>query len=257
MAAKSTDIPRELREFNKVFQRLTYRFDTFTAYRDYLDYCLYIFNTERDPKFIERLKDHYKDHYSVFPEAFREHVLVNYQMISETNEWYDLMGTYYEAVLSSSKASAFGQFFTPPSVCNMIAQMHVHNEKPVQKRVNDPACGSGRTLLAFHAIAPGNFMYGDDLDPMCSAMCAVNLVMHGAQGQVCNMNSLSLDDWRFGYEINPHLYTLGLISIRPISKDQAFSLQHWKHTPVETEKPPVMAQEAKKQPILGNQLNLF
>ena len=57
----------------------------------------------------------------------------------------ELLGESYMQLSSRSKASALGQFFTPMPICVLMAQIV---EVEPGKTICDPACGSGRTLLA-------------------------------------------------------------------------------------------------------------
>lgn len=237
--AKTLDVPREIREFNKLFQQLEYRQHAASVFSDYLDYFIYVLNTGRDESQIERIRSTYGKDYEIIVRMWHEHIAVQHAQVADGG-WYDLLGTVYEAIVSRSKSSAMGQFFTPSTVCDFMASINGADESHTGKglTVNDPACGSGRTLLAWHAKAPGNFMYGDDLDPMCTKMAAINLCIHGAQGQVSNTNSLTLDDWRFGYQINPDLYTKGMVSLRPITKEESFSWSMWKEPKPQPQKQP-------------------
>lgn len=260
--AKTRDVPTEMRDFNKVFERFSYRWDVGTIFNDYLDYCIEVFNIKKTGEVVERLKSHYKDDYKTFIDLFREHVLVMDKMITNDTEWYDLLGTYYEVIASRSKASAMGQFFTPASVCNFMADINGACKEATGQglRISDPACGSGRTLLAWHAKAPGNYLFGDDKDPMCTKMCAINFAMHGAVGQVNNMNSLWPEEWYFGYEVNASLNKYGIVGLRPITKEESFSVNHWRHALAEAEKPKVEAppeQEIKTQVGKNGQINFF
>lgn len=93
-------------------------------------------------------------------------------------------------------------------------------------RVNDPASGSGRTLLAFNKVAPGNYLIGQDIDAICTKMTAINLALHGCRGQAINGNSLNPEHFNFGYEINHNIFTIGGIPhIIPITKEQSVSYQ--------------------------------
>lgn len=243
---KSTDIPTELREFNKIFERFAYRFDAGTLFDDYLTYCIEVFNVAKTGEPIERLKKHYGEYYPNFIDLFREHVNVQAKMVDEDGKWYDLLGTFYECLRSSSKASSLGQFFTPPALCDMMAQMQGAQDMYGKGlRINDPACGSGRTLLAFHVKAPGNFLYGEDLDPMCTKMCAINMVIHGVVGEASNMDTLKFE-WRFGYQINTLLNSLGLVGLKPMTKEEAFVIRNWEQ---QKAKPEVKQPEPEPQVI--------
>lgn len=223
--AKTQDVPKEIREFNKIFNELEYRYDTSSVFHDYLDYCIYVFNTGRDPEQIDQIRRRYGNDYEKLVLMFHAHVKAMDEAL-KSREWYDLLGVYYEIIVSRSKSSAMGQFFTPPDVCNFMAQINGADDNYGKGvTVNDCAAGSGRTLLAWHAIAPGNYLFADDLDPMCTKMCAINFIFHGAVGQVCNTNSLTLQDWRFGYAVNEHLNTRGELSLRPITAEESYSYQ--------------------------------
>lgn len=188
---KTTDVPANLREFIKVFNRVAgYRWDSYTVFSDFVQYCIECFNLNKDEQWLIKLRETYGKEYEVFPLMFREMALTMERELPEDTSWFDVLGTIYEVVASSSKKSSFGQFFTPASVCDMVAQMNLPNEVK-GKRINDPACGSGRTLLAAHALRPGNYCFGEDLDPLCARMAVVNFVLHGVRGQVCHMNTLS------------------------------------------------------------------
>lgn len=140
MAAKNRDLPPEIRDFNNVFSKLTYRYETSSVFSDYLDYCIYVFNTERNEADLQTIKDRYKSYYQHFPELFHAHVQANAKMITEPTDWYDLLGTFYEAVLSPYKASAFGQFFTPEHICDLMAMIQgADEERGAGRRVNDCA----------------------------------------------------------------------------------------------------------------------
>lgn len=221
---KSTDVPNELKQFNKIFERFEHRWDSSTVFDDYLTYCIEVFKMERTGEPVRQLQEKYGEDYFILVELFHEHAKVMNLMVAEDGMWYDLLGSFYECLRSNGKASALGQFFTPKTVCDFMAQVTIDETlKGAWKRINDCACGSGRTLLAANNIAPGNFLYGEDLDPMCAKMCAINMVLHACVGQVCCMNTLIPDRWYFGYDINPELYSTGRVGLRPVEKEKAFS----------------------------------
>lgn len=244
---KTTDVPANLREFIKVFNRVAgYRWDATQVFSDFIYYCIECFTIEKDTEFIDRLKRNYGDEYEVFPLLFREMVLTTHRELEHV-EWFDVLGTIYEVVASGSKKSSMGQFFTPPSICDLMTSIQ-YTEKVVGKTVNDPSCGSGRTLLSFHAAHPGNFLFGEDLDALCSRMCVVNFVLHGAIGQVQHMNSLSME-WYAGWET-------GLFTIRRIEKSESRTIEMWEKRARKPEpKPEVILPVVMNKP--GTQLTIF
>ena len=118
----------------------------------------------------------------------------------------DLFGQLYEQMfLLKSKASSNGQFFTPNSLCRLMADVTDNvNEVQVGKngliRVNDCACGSARTLLAHfmrktheNPALSGRYYYeAADIDLPTCKMAACNMMIHGMQGMVVCQDQLSL-----------------------------------------------------------------
>lgn len=209
--AKTRDFRPELRHFVKVlnsFRGYYYDYDIFSDFVDYSTACLL---WDGDLETAERLKSKYKDDYPRFGELFLAlATTMQDQLPIDGFGWYDALGTLYEEISSRQKSSMLGQFFTPPEVCNFIAQINAPQERAEHRiTVNDPAAGSGRTLLAFNAVYPGAYILAQDLDPICSKMSAINMALHGIQGQSVNGDALRPDHFRFGYEVNPRLYTIG------------------------------------------------
>lgn len=101
-----------------------------------------------------------------------------------------------------------GQFFTPDSVCRMMADTQLHDvaEQVEQKgyiSVCDPACGAGATLIAALGTAQTQLTakglnwqdhvmaVGQDIDEVCGLMCYIQLALLGAAGYVKIGNTLS------------------------------------------------------------------
>lgn len=116
-------------------------------------------------------------------------------------------GVYEEMYQSRGKASTLGQFFTPASVCELMAKMIDNGGY----RVNDPSCGSGRTLLAVNAIRRMNgkdgYYVGEDIDTASVKMCSLNMMMHGMHGRVVRHDTLmEPNTFDYGFEINEVRY---------------------------------------------------
>ena len=101
--------------------------------------------------------------------------------------WGDLIGGAFEELeISNDRA---GQFFTPWPVCSLMAQMTYDRGDGDRGRtpanpimVNDPACGSGRMLLALASCYPPEAIFGgyvvltgQDIDELCVKMAKINL----------------------------------------------------------------------------------
>lgn len=123
------------------------------------------------------------------------------KMVPERGMWYDALGEIYMYLNSRSKSSRLGQFFTPPELCDVVAQMT--GVEP-GKTILEPACGSGRMVLAMHAVHPSrDLRIAIDLDPMCTKMTAINFLLHGVKAEVACANTLDPSDWRFAYQTHP------------------------------------------------------
>lgn len=260
--AKSTDFPHQIREFGMSISKFSHRYYDYDIFADFIDYVICCLRYHGDPETVNRLKEKYKEDYPKFQELYYSFLMCQQRNLpcDDSFGWYDTLGTIYETIASRSKASRLGQFFTPPHLCDMMATMQktdLHErEQPI--KVNDCACGSGRTLLAFNKVMPGQNLYGEDLDPICTKMCTINLALHGCKGQVCNMNSITIDDWYFGYQINPWLHTMmGIPHIIPIEKEQSFAYMKWQHEKNNPKPEPEVSKPITKQETQSFQLTLF
>ncbi len=72
------------------------------------------------------------------------------------------------------------------------------------QKVLNPACGSGRMLLA--AAKRNRFakFYGADLDIACCKMALINMLLNSLQGEIAHLNSLSNEFYR-GYKVRTTL----------------------------------------------------
>jgi hypothetical protein len=113
------------------------------------------------------------------------------QLVKAMEGGVDVLGQIFEEGVTFC---AYGQFFTPQPVADMMAKM---TDRPVtpQNRpglVNDPACGSGRQLLAFAKhVTTDCIVVEQDIDETCCMMTAINLGLNGLCGYVICGNSLS------------------------------------------------------------------
>lgn len=244
---KTTDVPHELREFNKLFEKIAYRHGYGDVFSDFLDYCVACFLTTGDAETAKRLEKRYGKEYPIFRELFKEWLMLQRKMIVNETDWYDAFGSFYEVISPASKSSALGQFFTPPSIVDLMTALTATNKtKGARERIADPCSGSGRMLLSFHATFPGNYCFAADIDPICAKMTAVNMVIHGCEGQAVCMDSLNPDDWRFGFSINPYIRQVnGIPHIVRIQKEQCFQWQSFQQDKAAFAKKKAEAEAAK------------
>lgn len=224
---KTANVPHELREFNKVFEKIASRHGWGEVYADFIDFSIACFSWEGNQDISNRLQRKYDSEYPHFSTLLAEWMKVQKSQLNTDTDWYDTLGTFYEIVSSRHKSSALGQFFTPPNLVTMMTLI-TGGKKGAKKRIQDCCAGSGRMLIAYHANYPGNYTFGADIDPICAKMTALNMSLHGCEGQAVCMDSLNPSDWRFGYRINPFIrLTGGIPHILPISQEQSLNWQYW------------------------------
>lgn len=120
-----------------------------------------------------------------------------------TSEEPDLLGDIFQGGITWGE---HGQFFTPWEICRLMASLTGQDRVGSGGTLHDPACGSGRTLLASVAVAGplsrARIYTGMDVDGRCAKMCAINLALHGLTGWVVHGNALSLE-LKAGYLVAP------------------------------------------------------
>lgn len=195
MSVKS-DVPQELKSWFKVFDELCYRHDYVTVFDDYLLMLLNWFaNAEFKEEWFQCKKRYDEKELKLFNQLYVELLQLMEKEINKS-DWFDPFGHMYQTLASRSKASKLGQFFTPETVCNMIAKMNIPKDC-IEQLIGDPACGSGRMLLAAHSINRMNHYVAQDLDKMCCKMTAINMALHCMSGIVIYGNTLSMETYSY------------------------------------------------------------
>lgn len=125
----------------------------------------------------------------------------------------DGLGEFYEENSSKMGRSASGQFFTPVYVSTLMAMCADTSKQ--DKNISDPACGSGRCLIAHNRLRAENkynFYVACDIDKTCVKMCVINFVLYGMRGVVIHMNSLTNEVYG-GYRIYSPDTGLGVVKL--------------------------------------------
>ncbi|QDT07453.1 N-6 DNA Methylase [Rubripirellula lacrimiformis] len=111
----------------------------------------------------------------------------------------DILGDIFTGAITYGER---GQFFTPDSVCDLMAALmspgNTEEGADVSagappRTINDPACGSGRFLLSMAKDNPNAEFTGQDVDHRCTQMAAVNMGLHGLRGWAVWQNTLTLE----------------------------------------------------------------
>lgn len=181
--------PRQAKkEFENGIENLSGKYRKSEIFTDFLDYIVYLIRTDKADKQIERLQQRYSD------EEFREFIRLFELLGSASLDYYDALGDFFMEYVSMGHN---GQFFTPDSICKLLARMTM--DENTTGAISDPAAGAGRTLLAAASINPHLEFVGADLDPNCVKMCLINFWMNSLNGWVVCMNTLTMDvyqTWR-------------------------------------------------------------
>jgi type I restriction-modification system DNA methylase subunit len=200
--------------FEKEIQKISNRYHTSQVFDDFLQMAVCAFSLGKSEDiYLERAKKYNAKELEGFSNALGALMLDH----ENTNgiDWKDFLGNYFESHGQYNAKS--GQFFTPVSLCNIIAQLVESNEG---ESVNDPSCGSSRNLIAHAQLDPNNrykyFYFGQDLDKRCCLMSVLNFVMFGMKGIIIHMNTISLEVYS-GWRIYLPETGLGVV---PLSVDE-------------------------------------
>jgi hypothetical protein len=210
-----------MKEFTKLFNQMAYRHDFMRAFDDFLTMAICAFSMGRmEPLYLDTIKGYSKDELNLFGNLLGSLIVEYENRSTNCGAWYDGLGDFFMDNNSKFGQDARGQFFTPDHICDMMAKITNGDDGLSERKICDPACGSGRMLIAFDRISPKyryeNFYVGGDVDLRCVKMCVLNMYLYGLKGAVVHMNSLSMEIWG-GYRIFMPETGLG---IRPLDKNQ-------------------------------------
>lgn len=167
-------------------------------------------------------------------------------------EMKDILGDLFQGAITYGEA---GQFFSPPPICRLMAGLTIGDvpdeEKQQKKTVCDPACGSGRMLLAVAETQPHWLLVGQDVDLRCVRLTAINLALRNLYGYAIWGNSLA-DEKRLIYRTGFDLH--GVISEVPLQECPPSIQQVVNQV---SEQSPPRVESVAEQPIPRKQLKLF
>lgn len=152
----------------------------------------------REALFRDSAKHYSEKEMNTFSELFGQ--LVN---AMEQGGHRDFLGELFIELGLGNDAG--GQFFTPYSICKMMADVGTPDicEKVEQNgwvSLNDPACGAGATLIAVADILYNSkkinyqeraMFTGQDIDYTTALMCYIQLSLYGCPGYVHIGNTLT------------------------------------------------------------------
>jgi type I restriction-modification system DNA methylase subunit len=130
----------------------------------------------------------------------------------------DVIGRIYEGVIPSDRRKEMGEYYTPPSICDLICRLTIEDANDA---VLDPACGSGGFLVSSYnrkrELFPeqrGNHdnildkITGIDINRFPAHLSAINLALQDLSSHTKNVNvevsnffNVQPDTQRFGREV--------------------------------------------------------
>ena len=192
------------KSFEEIFEELARHNDRSVIWNDWLDYAIEVNLLTTEPHEFQK-------NYHGNEQSYHEMIVAWINELSqelENKPYYDILGKFYEELIQSrSKASSLGQAYTPPSVTNLLSELVFDETKKYDDLIaNDPAGGSGRTLLAAHVKSKGEvFCISGDIDETSCRMCVLNFFSHGVRGSVLQQDALTGEFYK-GWRINKYLY---------------------------------------------------
>lgn len=203
------NMDQDQKDFIKEMEKLTYRFQTWEVWRDFvIMFAIAISNTidsvhreKREEIYMQSIKKYNKQEVDVFPKLCA--IVVE---ALEKDKDRDFLGEMYMALNLGNHWK--GQFFTPYNVCRMMAEITCGDTVGEIKEkgyiaVNDCCCGAGALLIAYaNAVERATFDSGynwqnhilftaQDVDMITGLMCYIQLSLLGCAGYVKIGDSLA------------------------------------------------------------------
>ncbi|KAA9400715.1 SAM-dependent DNA methyltransferase [Haloarcula sp. CBA1131] len=225
MASPQLDVDGIVETLEQIRQR---GHSAHTVFRDWVKLMLFALQNRDDP-YLE-IVDNYRergdmDHphgqrsVDLFSKAFGQ--LQERMAVTSA----DFLGAVYEEYGMSS--DAFGQHFTPHTVCETMAEIAgvVNESSGTEDRqtVLDPTCGSGRMLLVAGRKQPDALFVGQDKDPLCARMTALNCCFLNLDAYIIQGDSLTVEFQRAWQTSHSSLGG----SVRELDDEEGSELHEW------------------------------
>lgn len=238
-----------VKAFRSRFEREAYKVSYAELFSDFLDFALWAMNplNENRDQEAQHLEQKYgREHAEGFAELFK---LWSMAADNDGEGFADPLGDLFMELVSHGRN---GQYFTPEPICRMKALMICPDLKDGQT-VHDPACGSGRTLLAAGQINRNAIFYGADIDAVCCKMAVLNMLVNSMTGEIAHMDTLRMEhykSWHLRKVLQPNGYYLPYFFTSGAGQSAIFT-----HAVKEAQKPPEI-RDAPNVPN-GQQMSLF
>ena len=160
---------------------------------------------EREERYLAIVKQYEKEEIYLFASMFGD-LVMTLQTHSENRRFEDVLGKVFHELELHNKWK--GQYFTPSSVCDVMAQITLQDCEEIIKEngyitVNEPCIGSGAMVLAATNVLldrgynPSKHIVitGMDIDSKCVHMAYIQLSLYGIPAVVVHGDTLSLKTW--------------------------------------------------------------
>ena len=192
-------------EFLKVFNSLCTSRQAWQVWADWISAtaCCLSISCDRDRTRFEQRSKEFRECMDRIGDDMKAQKLFDIMTDAlEADPYQDFLGSLYMELGLASHWH--GQFFTPISLCKMMAGLTADDamERLAEKNwisVNDPSCGAGATLIAAaeqFRLKGVNYQrkvlfVGQDIDRVTAQMCYIQLTLIGCPGYVIVANTLT------------------------------------------------------------------
>lgn len=147
----------------------------------------------------------------------------------EAEDYHDPLGDIFMSRISHGD---HGQFFTPESISLLMSEIIMDDKIHDGMTINDPACGTGRTLLmALKHLRESKHvepkLYANDLSMTCAKMTLLNFCINSVDGAVTCGDALKMDTENFTF------YKLD--KVRNLASGAVLTT-YWQYTTADAEK---------------------
>lgn len=181
-------------KFANYIDNLSARYGRSKVFNDFLSIAVCCLSMgKQEELYFKTIKSYNREELDTISQAFAALVL---EMDNSGAGLKDVLGEYFEEYFHNEK---LGQFFTPPCICNLMAELIPTNGQCI----SDPCCGSGRFFLAIAENNRDNIFYGADISETCCKMALINMCLNGLKCRISWMDSLSLQvykEWAVVYQ---------------------------------------------------------
>lgn len=171
------------------------------VFTDFLEMTICAFSRgAKEERYLEIISKYKKEEIHQFPNILGQLVI---EMDNNGEGLKDVLGEYFTEHITRGHN---GQFFTPDSITDLMAGLSGIKDAEPGYKINDCACGSGRTLLSAAKQNRGLIFFGADVDKNCAMMTVINMFLNSMKGEVAWMNTLSQEfygAWRILRFPNP------------------------------------------------------